>query len=888
MASVTFDDKSLMIDGNRLWLVSGEMHYFRIPSELWRDRLLKARRAGLNCISTYVAWNFHEPVEGHWEMTGDKDVAKFVELAGELGLYVILRPGPYICAEWDFGGLPGWLTTKSGISHRSANAAFTHYYDKYFRQVLPKLAELQATHSGKIILIQNENEYLPTGMPDRLNYLGFISQLFRRSGFDIPIITCNHLSQPPAPDSIECVNAHDQAGSQFKRLAAIGQKAPRLVTDFYTGWFDAWGNKDHSRRPAGQTARLAMEILGAGAQYNYYMWHGGTNFGFWGARLNESGYQTTSYDFDAPVAEGGTLTEKYYLTRLVNVLADTMGKYFASCGPVGPMAEPCGGVRVNTLAGSLGRWAIVTRGEKSDVQAMDVSLPNGRVVNVSLHPFGAAAIPVGLQLLPGRTIDYSNLTPLGFFGGRMLVFHGPAGWGAKVSVNGRELAAVVPQGEMPAICEHETLRIVFVSSETAMRTWFVDGHLLIGPDFVGERQDDAVFCDDRKQYAALPLEGPLVHRKIKTGPAARQANPAIGSWKRLAVCPELFDDKLEWIRIDKPKDVDRLGAHYGYVWYRLETNEPAAVKRNLFLPEFEDRAMLYLNGKRLDLWGRGAGAVRQPIAAAFAKGKNTLMIFADNLGRPTVGPKFGETKGLAGPVYHARPMTIRMSKPVATSAVPRKLVPRHLTHLADMLESSPAFSIKAEFTLGKVAPVHLAFKDIKHSICVFCNDRQAGFFSDHWQKAAWGDVTLSTELKKGKNVLTFILWGQPDENALAGMAAHEMTEPLAGTWHYRKWTTPTAVGRQVGKDAPVWYSATFKYSPRRDPLFVRPLGCLKGQLYLNGHNLGRFWNVGPQQLYYLPECWLKEENELLIFDELGRLPVGTRLEFCPNGPYSPK
>ena len=140
MPEVTYDERSFLIDGRRVWLVSGEVHYFRTPSGLWRDRLLKAKRAGLNCVCTYIAWNFHEPVEGQWQQGPDYDIAEFVGTAQELGLYVILRPGPYICAEWDMGGLPSWLGSKSGMVYRTSNAAFMHYFDKYFRQILPPLA----------------------------------------------------------------------------------------------------------------------------------------------------------------------------------------------------------------------------------------------------------------------------------------------------------------------------------------------------------------------------------------------------------------------------------------------------------------------------------------------------------------------------------------------------------------------------------------------------------------------------------------------------------------------------------------------------------------------------------------------------------------------------
>ncbi len=249
-----------------------------------------------------MAWNYHELAEGKWDFTGDRNVAAFITLAGEMGLYVILRPGPYICSEWDFGGLPAYLTTKSGIAYRTSNATFTHYFDKYFRQLLPRLADLQITRNGKIILIQNENEYSYTTMPDRLAYLEFISQLIRRAGFDIPIIHCNWGSEPALGDSIEALNGWGSEIAQDQGIRQRQPNAPVLWTEFWPGWFDAWGTPHPTKSPR-ETTRRAMEILGGGGQVNYYMFHGGTNFGFWGSRLMSNGdgaYQTTSYDSDAP------------------------------------------------------------------------------------------------------------------------------------------------------------------------------------------------------------------------------------------------------------------------------------------------------------------------------------------------------------------------------------------------------------------------------------------------------------------------------------------------------------------------------------------------------------------------------------------------------------
>ena len=886
MATVTNDDRSFLIDGQRIWLVSGSLHYFRVPSALWRDRLLKAKRGGLNCISTCVAWNFHQPVEGRWETSDDKDVVAFARMAQDMGLYMILRPGPYIGAGWDFGGLPPWLTTKTGMVCRAASAAYMHYFDKYFLQMLPRLAELQVTRGGNIILIQNENDYRITTMPDRLNYLEFISQLFRRSGFDIPIVACNDFTDPPLADSIECVAGGRDVVQRLKRLDLRQPAMPKMVIEYRNGSADVWGGERHAVG-ARETARRAMEILGCGSQINYSMYHGGTNFAFWAGQRGDAiaAYQTTSYDCDAPLAEGGGLTDKYYLTRVVNLFANHMGPFLAACKAPPPTATVLDSTSAMALTGPAGSWAFVTNNGRDDIETATIGLPEGRELTVPLEPIGAAAVPFDLELRGGTTLDYANLTPLGFFADKILLFHGPAGWEASICINGEELRAKVPAGDEPRVVEAEGLQVVLVNTDLASRTWLVEDTLVFGPSFVGETLEEVTSAAGAKQFALLPLEGELSHRKSSGAKSRPGAAPRLKPWKRVSVCTEPVASDLPWRSMDRPCDVDKLGIHHGYVWYRLAWSEPRPRKRMLFLPDCEDRATMYLNGGYIGTWGRGDGAARKCVPASVQRGENVLTLLVDNLGRAHCGWRLGAAKGLFGPVYDAKPLHIRKPKLKRLEKFARRILPRGLSHMVAALEALPVWALEVDLNLTRVAPVHLSFTDVGFHIAALCNDRMVGFFPCDGRN--FGDLTLTTALRKGRNALRLLMWGDVDAKVTEKLLFHDLAETVSqdGSWSYRSWEMPTVGGPVVGKDQPAWYASQFAQSPQGVPLFLHVAGARKGQVFINGHNAGRFWTIGPQQYYYLPECWLAEDNELLLFVEQGDLPRRTRLELRPLGPY---
>ena len=303
-------------------IVCGELHYPRIPREYWRARLKMARAMGLNAVSTYVFWNFHERQPGTYDFSGEADVAQFAAIAQEEGLDVILRPGPYVCAEWDLGGLPAWLLRDGGGEHlRTTDGAYMMPVRRWLLRLGQELAPLQAVHGGPIVAVQLENEYGAFGSDAR--YLGALREAYEAAGFDLsPLFTIDQpgdLVAGSLPDlPIAVTFAPGDPAHVFERVRSVRPDAPLLVGEYWAGWFDHWGEK-RERLDAGQQAIDLQWMLERGASVNVYMFHGGTNFGFWnGANSSETvPYQptTTSYDYEAALDEAGRPTPKYFAFR---------------------------------------------------------------------------------------------------------------------------------------------------------------------------------------------------------------------------------------------------------------------------------------------------------------------------------------------------------------------------------------------------------------------------------------------------------------------------------------------------------------------------------------------------------------------------------------------
>ncbi|CAN8218683.1 unnamed protein product [Coccothraustes coccothraustes] len=324
-----YDYNCFRKDGAPFRYISGSIHYARVPRPAWRDRLLKMYMSGLSAVQVYVPWNYHETLPGVYDFTGNRDLEAFLDLTAELGLLVILRPGPYICAEWEMGGLPAWLLWKPDIILRTSNPAYLAAVDSWLHVLLPKIKPRLYNQGGNIISVQVENEYGSYYACD-YGYLRHLLGSFRALlGSEVLLFTTDSTrAEELRCGTLQGLYATVDFGPGLNVTEAFGAqrrvepKGPLVNSEYYTGWLDYWGEA-HASTSAAWVAERLEDMLQLGASINMqvvrYMFHGGTNFAYWSGADYKGQYKpvTTSYDYDAPLSEAGDPTEKLFAIRTV-------------------------------------------------------------------------------------------------------------------------------------------------------------------------------------------------------------------------------------------------------------------------------------------------------------------------------------------------------------------------------------------------------------------------------------------------------------------------------------------------------------------------------------------------------------------------------------------
>ena len=403
----TVGDKTFLLNGKPFVVKAAELHYPRIPRPYWEHRIKMCKALGMNTVCLYVFWNIHEQQEGKFDFTGNNDVAEFCRLAQRNGLYVIVRPGPYVCAEWEMGGLPWWLLKKKDIRLREPDPYFMERVKLFERKVGEQLASLTIQNGGPIIMVQVENEYGSYG--ENKAYVSAIRDIVRQSGFDkVTLFQCDWASnfeKNGLDDLVWTMNFGTGAdiAQQFRRLGELRPNAPQMCSEFWSGWFDKWGAR-HETRPAKAMVEGIDEMLSKGISFSLYMTHGGTSFGHW-AGANSPGFapDVTSYDYDAPINEYGQATPKYWELR------HTMEKYNDGGKLPAPPKAPMPVITIPKFV--LTEYAPLGNGMGSSVQSRDIRSFEDMDMGWGIADYSTALpkIPVGSMLTLNEPHDFAQV-----------------------------------------------------------------------------------------------------------------------------------------------------------------------------------------------------------------------------------------------------------------------------------------------------------------------------------------------------------------------------------------------------------------------------------------------------------------------------------------------
>ena len=678
-AFVDYDSHGFLINGKRTFLVSAGMEYARVPRALWRDRLLRLKRAGFNCVEMYNFWDWHEPQKGKFDFTGDHDLDAYLKLVKQMGMYAICRVGPYYCAEWDSGGYPLWLRFQPGVRVRTDETQFMADVDRFFDRLIPIVAANQINHGGSVILVQLENED-PEGWGTEMPN-GYFTHLRARAlalGLEVPYFFSGlHHGGDPAGDT-----AMDDPA----------RPNPWFTTEFWSVWFSQYGPNP---RDASDFARRTWKVIAHGGNgYNYYMAHGGSDFGY-----TNSNEDAASYDYGAAVGQAGDLRPLYYAFKrcawFARSFQDILEDSTDATSTVQGLASNSA-VRATARKSPAGSIVFLDNPGGGSVQTQ-VSAPAGSGLPASgtltLAPGEIMPVVQDFALTPNITLQWAPTRILGVMpqgNTTTLVIYGPAGSpaelhftapaSARIEQGASGLTAPTPgtlvlntqfsestPAEYTFTVGTRRVRILAISDTLADRTWFVDAggqnDIVVGPMFVA---DAALSAGGLRLTAERPWQDTSDIPTLLYGPNgapiplnSASPNPphpaalALGAWQvrsGTAAAAPGYDDHA-WLTSDAPLQMGADGDLTADAWYRATVITPTAGTYTLHVTGGGDRATVFVDGARA-----GGGSLHGgDLTLTLPAGRHTLAIFTAHDGRSKLIGIFGpidgaDPKGLAGPV----------------------------------------------------------------------------------------------------------------------------------------------------------------------------------------------------------------------------------------------
>ncbi len=920
MPSITYDGRSFMIDGKRIWIVSGSIHYARLPRESWVSAIRQARRAGFNTIETPVFWALHEPRPGTFDFEGELELRHFVKLVADEGLHCILRPGPYVDSAWTMGGLPGWLREQDDIEFRTTNQTFLEAAGRYLSALASHLKGLQGSGpgaSGPIILVQNETAWTCGDEQKGPAYLGELHRYLREAGFHVPTIASNQLWQS-VEGEVDCWAGSSHLLQAMRQLRQVRPDQPRMVMSIPAGQPACLGLPAPEPISPALLQRTIAEALAGGGQFNLDPFHGGTNFAFRAGRLGGElgGFVTNTNDMHAPLTEALHPGPSFSHVRRIATFASRFARVLAHHDPdYHPIVlDPAGvvagrdrpGVSVIHQEGSQGSIVWVFAGG-SDGRApipkgpISLVLSDGRSCQVSLGGQLVSWVLMDVQIAPRLRIDLCTLNALGAVGNCFVCF-GPAGAAGTISVNGSPLEVEAPRGKNPLVLDHEGMTLVIANEDQVDAIQMTDDAVFIGAvDF--DEHGEPIPGPSTRTLTRIDADGQTHSEQVRPVVPKTPKGPTLGEWE-MASCDAYLDGSSpRYAMIERPDDLTRLGAADGYGWYRVVIRATSAKRPRIRVPDSGDRLTFFSAAQPVGVIGRGPAA-GDDLTLPLTKGSNEIVILAENLGRASVGLDLDERKGLFGPLYEAK--TLRIPK----GTIEEKTILRPLEHKSPLWgvhEDSTTIPRRLtwSFTHRRKSPIIMTLPAMPTLALLLVN----GAFFRALDEGFQGPIVLDESvLSRGNNTIELTLLDvfadiEAAEDALGAITPtfHEGVADIAakGEWSFAKWEPPSrGAFASVSKTAmshikvPAWWRTRFEVQHPEVPLYLDVSGLSKGQIFVNGNHLGRYWagdgsrkTIGPQLRHFIPRPWLREDapNELLIFDELGGNPARASLVHDARG-----
>jgi len=913
MPAVTFDGRSLSIDGKRFWIVSASLHFQRFPRESWLDRIHAAKRGGFNTIETPVFWNRIEPRQGAFDFKGDNDVRHFLKLVQEAGMQAILRPGPYIGDGWDLGGLPAWLHHKPQapkqdlVKLRAQNQPFLEATGKYFTQLAKQVKDLQANTAGggPIILIQNESHWTCDHSAGATGYLAELARYLREAGLTLPRVNANNLWQG-VEGEIDGWSGEGDMFTLLRQLRAVRPDQPQIAIDFGPVRRPRFGEPAPEPTSPGVMQRQLAEILSCAGQYNLSTFACGTAEGFWAGQSprGEHTMLAPAQDLDAALDQHGRPTPLYHAIRKISSFASSFARVFANHTPedppvvIDPAVRPgaISGRTITHVKGTQGSALFIFSPPKSKAGTLPLLLPDGSSLDVSLSAQQVHWCLFDVQLTSRSVLDHSTLCPL-FFANNTLVVFGPSGSTGTVSINGTPTELEVPSGRRPVTLQIDDVTICVVSEALADETFHSDTITFVG--ISGLTALDEPLPGSSKTHVEIDASGkisPVTTKAPDDNTPSKMPSIELEHWELATDAPHISGESPRFAQINEPDTLPNLGAPQGYGWYRINLRAGATRKLKVGAPEMDDRLQLFLDSEPIGILGRGPGA-EPSLTLSLKKGTHVLVGLSDNMGYPTGGSIIKDRKGLYGHLYEME--TFRTPKPKLEVSEPFDL----------LTWRSPLFGVREgdkthpsritwSFAHRKHSPLVIDLEPLPARAVVILNDEPIDFIDAAQAKRLF----LPTEqTKRGNNVLQLALHTDEGEgdvadakvnDALAIVSRCKFIEASSsatekGDWGFAKWEPPAenaykeVAKSNLGKEnTPGWWRSFFNAPTGRVAIELDLSSMTKGVVFLNGHNLGRYFSqtpdgkrVPPLLSMPLPKPYLKETgNELVVFDEHGGNP----------------